>query len=198
MRLRRPDLLGAMAWVLATAMGIGVAWFGLRPVLDAAVPDRADPPSAAEVKRLAVPPPIAVPAPTRPPSGASGPSGSASASASRSGSASAVPASPGRSTARPPASSPPVVVDGWTVTTEADGSRSYLRSFRVPGGSTVIRMVPGRVSLVSATPSPGYSVTTGQPDPTRLVVQFSASARYDIVDALWWNDHPYAEISNVG
>ena len=97
---------------------------------------------------------------------------------------------------------PPLVdfenMDGWTVTTEADGSVSYLRSFQTPGGLAVIRMVPGLVSLVSATPSTGYTVTTTQDGDVRLVIQFTASQTSDIVDAIWWNDAPYAQVSHIG
>jgi hypothetical protein len=59
-------------------------------------------------------------------------------------------------------------------------------------------MTPGRVYLVSATPNPDFSVQPTQNDATRLVVQFVAAGKYDIVDAMWWNDHPYAQVSEVG
>ena len=59
-------------------------------------------------------------------------------------------------------------------------------------------MVPGLVSLVSATPSTGYTVTTTQDGDVRLVIQFTASQTSDIVDAIWWNDAPYAQVSHIG
>ena len=180
---------GALAWLVATTLGVAVAWVGLRPVLDAAVPDRAAPLSAADVQRLAVPSAAMVrqPAP------------SASGSAAAPSSPTSAPASPSpRRSSQAPLSPAPVVIDGWTVTTQADGTVSYLRGFQVSGGSTVIRMTPGRVHLVSATPGPSYSVETNQSDPTRVVVQFTASGTYDIVDAMWWNDRPYAQVSHVG
>ena len=199
MEFWRPPGMVPLAWLAATTLAVGVAWVGLRPVLDTAVPDRAAPLSAADVRHLAVPSVSAEPRPSMPTASgsrsASGPSGQNSAgSPSGSGKASA---SPGRSTATA-SSSPATVVDGWTVTTQPDGSVSYLRSFQVPGGSTVIRMVPGRVYLVSATPNPAYSVQSSESDPTRLVVEFIATGRYDVVDAMWWNDHPYAQVSRVG
>ncbi|MBT8225697.1 MAG: hypothetical protein HKP61_10155, partial [Dactylosporangium sp.] len=55
MKSWRPSATVVLAWLAATALGIIVAWVGLRPVLDAAVPDRAAPLSAADVRRLAVP-----------------------------------------------------------------------------------------------------------------------------------------------
>jgi hypothetical protein len=189
-----------LAWFVSTALAVGVAWVGLRPVLDTAVPDRDAPLSAADVRRLAVPSAAVQPRPPEPdgtsdsrrspgPTSLAGPVRPSSSRPS---------GSPGQSAGAPGSSSSPVVVDGWTRTTLSDGTPSYLRSFQVTGGSTVIRIVPGRVHLVSATPSPNYSVQTTQSDPTRLVVQFTGSGRYDIVDAMWWNENPYAQVSEVG
>ena len=196
MEFSRPPGAAGVAWLAATTLGVAMAWVGLRPVLDTAVPDRAAPLSAADVRRLAVPSTPAL----RVPGGAVGPSGRPAGSGGPSGSATASPGRPSASKARSAsATSPaPTVVDGWTVTTQSDGTVSYLRSFQVPGGSTVVRVVPGRVYLVSATPNPAYSVQTSQEDPTRLVVQFTATGRYDIVDAMWWNSAPNAQVSSVG
>ena len=196
MKLWRPGRTVALAWLVATALGVGVAWFGLRPVLDVAVPDRSDPLSAAEVRKLAEPSAIPIP-----PGYGSWPAGSPSWSGSVSPSQSASPKSSGSPKRSPSGKSPSpasTIVDGWTVTTQPDGTLSYVRSFRVRGGSTVIRMTPGRVYLVSATPNPDFSVQPTQNDATRLVVQFVAAGKYDIVDAMWWNDHPYAQVSEVG
>lgn len=88
-------------------------------------------------------------------------------------------------------------VDGWTVSTAADGTVSYLRSFATAGGTAVITMVPGRVSLVSATPNADYTVRVLQDGSRRLVVQFLAANTADIVDAIWWVDHPYAEVTHL-
>lgn len=196
MRLRRFPGAVTLAWVSATALAVAVAWVGLHPVLNAAVPDRATPLTAADVRHLATPS-DAPPAPVvsrSTPSASTSPPGSPTQP-----SPSASPGSATRSSARPsPSSEPATVVDGWTVTTQPDGSRSYLRSFQVRGGAAVIRMTPGRVYLVSATPNPDFSVEPRQSDPTRLVVQFTAAGRYDIIDAIWWNDQPYVEVSHVG
>lgn len=182
----------ALAWFGATTLGVAAAWVGLRPVLDAAVPDRAAPLSAADVRRLAAPSVAPIPAPSRPWSSASRASGGALTSPAQQASqrrSAGNSASPRTST---------TIIDGWTVTTQADGTLSYLRSFKVRGGSTVIKMTPGRVSLVSATPNPDYSVKSTQNELTRLVVQFTATSKYDIVDAMWWNDQPYVQTSQVG
>jgi hypothetical protein len=86
-------------------------------------------------------------------------------------------------------------VDGWTVVTESDGSTSYLRHFDTGGGETTIRMTPGRVYLVSATPAPGYAVETLQPAPDRVVVRFYAPGELFTIDAIWFEQRPYAEVT---
>jgi hypothetical protein len=90
------------------------------------------------------------------------------------------------------------VVDGWTVTTGPDGETAYVRSFRVDGGQAVIRMTEGRVHLVTATPSPGYTVTTTQNEPGNLAVQFTRQNHYFVIHALWHNNGPFAQVSEVG
>jgi anaerobic glycerol-3-phosphate dehydrogenase len=90
------------------------------------------------------------------------------------------------------------VVDGWTVTTDSDGETVYVRSFRVDGGQAVIQMSEGKVDLVTATPSPGYTVQTVQNEPANLAVQFTEQNHYFIIHALWHNNAPFAEVSEVG
>jgi hypothetical protein len=95
---------------------------------------------------------------------------------------------------------PARLVDGWTVTTGGDGVEVYLRSFRTDGGDAVIRIRAGVVSVVTATPRDGYSVSQAQTEPTRLVVQFIAAnggAAY-LVDCMWWQDAPHGEVARIG
>lgn len=188
------------AWVAATTVGVVVAWIGLRPVLNAAVPDRATALPAADLRHLTPAAPQSVPAvsPAVPPASSAQPPASPTKPASFSAAPSAVAATTTGAATSPAASPSTSVVDGWTVTTQPNGSQTFLRTFEVPGGTAVVRMVPGKVSLVSATPKADYSVQTSQPDPTRLVIQFVATNRYDIVDAMWWNGHPYVQVSRVG
>ena len=98
-----------------------------------------------------------------------------------------------RMVTKPPART----VDGWTVVTERDGSTSYLRHFATDGGEAAIRMTPGRVFLVSATPDPGYRVDTQQPGPDRVVVRFYTASVLFTVDAIWWEGRPYAEVTRT-
>jgi hypothetical protein len=108
---------------------------------------------------------------------------------------STVPASPSPSA---PPTSPGRVVDGWTVLTETDGSLTYLRTFASLGGDAAVKVRVGRATLVSATPRPGYTVIVLQPALSRVVVQFVAGTRMSIVDAMWWNNAPWGEVTEVG
>ncbi|MGI5242404.1 hypothetical protein [Dactylosporangium sp. CA-139066] len=200
MRVRR-GAVPVLLWCLATAASIGVASLALRPVLRTAVPDDAVPAAAGEqggreaVTQTLPPDPAfsVTPRPTiiadpssafSPPPGAPPTHGAASPSA----------------TAKATTAAPARIVDGWTVTTGPDGVDVYLRSFRSDGGDAVIRIRAGVVSLVTATPRDGYSVSQSQTEPSRLVVQFVASAGGAawLVDCMWWQNAPHGEVTRIG
>ncbi|MEV4512774.1 DNA mismatch repair protein MutL [Dactylosporangium sp. NPDC049525] len=192
MRVRR-TAVPVLLWCLATAASIAVASLALRPVLHTAVPSDWLPVPAAEARG----PGDLIPQPGLPPP--SSPVGSSPA-------ASPTPAAPRTSaaatspTAKVTTGAPARVVDGWTVTTGSDGVDTYLRSFRSEGGDAVIRIRDGVVSVVTATPNDGYSVSRAQTEPTRLVVQFisaGGSAAY-LVDAMWWQNAPHGTVTRIG
>ncbi|WP_327003979.1 DNA mismatch repair protein MutL [Dactylosporangium sp. NBC_01737] len=191
MRVRRAAV-PVLLWCLATTASIAVASLALRPVLHTAVPSDWLPVPAAEARG----PGDLIPQPGLPPP--SSPPGSSHAS-------SPSPAAPRTSSAPSPTAkvttgAPARVVDGWTVTTGSDGIDTYLRSFRSEGGDAVIRIRDGVVSVVTATPRDGYSVSRGQTEPTRLVVQFisdGGNAAY-LVDAMWWQGAPHGSVTRIG
>ena len=170
-------VLPVLGWCAATLAAIALASVALLPVLRTGTPRPADLPAGLTV---ADPPAEAVTAPA--PSSAGPPATSPTPPAS------------------PPAtrSAPPTVIDGWTVTTDADGRRVYVRSFRVDGGTAVIRMTEGRVFLLTATPNPGYRVETTQNEPGNLAVQFIEANHFFVIHAVWHNNGPFAEVSEVG
>ncbi|MEU4244891.1 DNA mismatch repair protein MutL [Actinoplanes sp. NPDC026619] len=89
--------------------------------------------------------------------------------------------------------------DGWTVTTAGDGRRTYVRSFQVEGGQAVIKMTSdGVVTLVTATPAQGYAVQKVQDSPDNMAVYFNETNHSFIIHAVWWDDKPFAEVSEVG
>ncbi|WP_173053126.1 DNA mismatch repair protein MutL [Phytohabitans houttuyneae] len=184
MRLR--GFVPVLGWCAATLASIGVATVALQPVLRTATPDLA---SAPIDRAVAAPPPPVTSAPAPTPSPRPSPSPSPTASRSR------PPSPPPAATTPPP--SPATVVDGWTVTTGADGQTTYTRSFRVGGGTAVIRMTPGRVHLVTATPNPGFTADTVQNEPGNLAVQFTEPNHYFVIHAVW-QGKPVAQVSEVG
>ncbi|XVV12511.1 DNA mismatch repair protein MutL [Actinoplanes sp. CA-131856] len=111
---------------------------------------------------------------------------------------------PAKPTTTPPtattATTPPTTTeDGWTVTTGADGVRTYVRSFKVEGGQAVIRMTSkGVVQLVTATPADGWAVQKVQDSPDNLAVYFNETNHSFIIHATWWDDRPFAEVSEIG
>jgi hypothetical protein len=100
----------------------------------------------------------------------------------------------------PATTTPPTTTeDGWTVTTEDDGSRTYVRSFQVEGGQAVIKMTSaGVVSLVTATPADGYAVQKTQDSPGNMAVYFNETNHSFIIHAVWNIDRPFTEVSEVG
>ncbi|WP_432971833.1 hypothetical protein [Dactylosporangium sp. CA-233914] len=199
MRVQR-GAVPVLLWCLATTASIGVASLALRPVLRTAVPQDSVPVAAGDehgdrrVATQTLPPPSVA--------------GSEPATVIVSDPPSALTPRPVTSSTpqKSPTTTPPRttaaarVVDGWTVTTGSDGVDVYLKSFRSDGGDAVMRIRGGVVSLVTATPRDGYSVSQAQTEPSRLVVQFIA-ARNDVaylVDCLWWQNGPHGTVTRVG
>jgi hypothetical protein len=184
-----------LLWCLATAASIAVASLALRPVLHTAVPSDSLPVPAAEARG----PGDLIPQPGLPPPSSAAGATTPSAPPPSSSAAPRTSAAP-TPTAKATTATPARVVDGWTVTTDSDGVDTYLRSFRSEGGDAVIRIRDGVVSLVTATPRSGYSVSRAQTEPTRLVVQFisdDGSAAY-LVDAMWWQSAPHGSVTRIG
>ncbi|NJC73888.1 hypothetical protein HC031_29860 [Planosporangium thailandense] len=178
----------AAIWFAATGVGIGVSWFGVRPLLDAAVPERL---VAFPVSGLQTAPQT----PAVPASSESRPPGTRSA-APRSG----VPVS--RSPSRTPQPAPSASVTaspavpvpaGWTPT----GDGRYVRTFRLTGGTATVQAGPDEVALLSATPRPGYvmTVTPAGSDPLR--VTFTMILHTSALEVRWDGDAPDASVTEV-
>lgn len=101
--------------------------------------------------------------------------------------------------ATPPASPSPIVVkpkpssyDGW-----AYANGVFTRTFDVTGGTATVRIAGGRVELIAKAARDGYEILVEQPAPTRLVLRFyKPGAPYTVVDAMWFEGHPYAAITS--
>ncbi|QGN49170.1 hypothetical protein ACN26Y_24610 [Micromonospora sp. WMMD558] len=176
-----------LGWLAATATSIALASAALLPVLRTAPAGEETLASVHELRRGGAgdEPPLTVTTPAQPtPSVASPSSAPPSAAATPTPSAGA----PRTTTTR----------DGWTVTTDAAGVATYLRSFRVEGGQTVVRASRGRVQLVTATPGPGYSAKTVQNTPDNLAVFFLETNHHFVIHVVWRDDAPFAQVSEIG
>ncbi len=56
----------------------------------------------------------------------------------------------------------------------------------------------GEVGLVTATPADGYAVQKVQDSPGTMAVYFNETGHSFIIHATWWDDRPFAEVSEVG
>lgn len=180
MRTRWQTFRSVVVWWLATLAGIAVCWWGVRPVLDAAVPDRLVAFPAADASRPA-------PAPPRPAAPSSG-----SPPVSHSPAPSRLPRSipVGTTSASPTAT----VVDGWT--RFPDGR--FTRTFQMVGGSATLSARAGVVELLSATPNPGYVMTVDPTGDDRVVVNFTGlNLHMSTLDARWDGSAPTAQVTEL-
>lgn len=176
-------------WCAATATSIVLASVALLPVL------RTSSPGDSALAQLPAAEPSAFPAPL--------PTLTTASAAPRSNqprpTATRTKSKPSKTPTTKAANPQTTTEDGWTVTTAADGKRTYVRSFRVEGGQAVIRMTSdGVVSLVTATPADGWAVQKVQDSPGNLAVYFNETQHSFIIHATWWDDRPFAEVSEIG
>jgi hypothetical protein len=173
MRSRWKTARAVTIWAVATGAGIGVSWLGVRPVLDAAVPDRL------------VAFPVAAPNTPTPAGRPTRPDVTPGRSVAPTATPSPTPAPIGSSASRP------TVVDGWTVLDHGQ----YLRTFRLVGGNATVQAGGGKLELVSAIPNPGYVMTVNPPAGDRIVVGFTGPLHWSTLDARWEADRPTAEVT---
>ncbi|AEV89058.1 DNA mismatch repair protein MutL [Actinoplanes sp. SE50] len=176
-------------WFVATATSIVLSWVALLPVLNAARADAGALPEIDQVPAADVRTPLPSPAvtPTTPAPAPTSPSAKPSRK-------------PSKSPAAVPTGKPSTTNEnGWTVTTDGAGVRTYVRSFSLKGGQAVIRMTSeGVVSLVTATPADGYAVEKTQSSPGDMAVYFNETAHSFIIHAIWYNNAPYAQVDEIG
>jgi hypothetical protein len=192
-----------LGWCAATLTSVALASVAMLPVLRTATPDESALVSVEQLRESgevepSPPAPASGSAPAPEPEPSATPSRSRTPSAKPSGTPTRTSAGPTPAKTTSAAESTTTVVDGWTVTTDGDGSKSYVRSFRVDGGQAVIRMTPGKVQVVTATPSDGYAVATVQNSPDNLAVYFNEVNHSFVIHAVWHVDRPFVEVSEIG
>jgi hypothetical protein len=152
-----------VAWLAATAVAVGVSWLGVRTVVHDAV---------------VTPPEIAVPASPLP-SGTPPPTPPATS------------VLPSPTTTVRPITTTPTATSTTVPTTKSVAPTTVnanVHSYSVQGGQVVLSLSPTSATLVSATPSDGYSVQVWQ-ETGWLRVDFSSSGGTSSLFATW-NGHP--------
>ena len=203
MRSRR-SWYPVLGWCAATLTSVALASVAMLPVLRTATADESALVSVEQLRDSAeitpTPVPVIPSSPTADPADSAEPTRPRSPSAAR---------SPSRTRTKPPTPTPTTapasespsrttVEDGWTVTTDGDGDRTYVRSFRLEGGQTVIRAGDGVIELATATPADGFSVATVQNTEDNLAVYFNEVNHSFIVHVVWRVDRPFVEVSEIG
>jgi hypothetical protein len=157
-----------LAWSIAAAITVSVAWLGIRSVLAAAAPTRTVPLTTAQLRRVA---PLAPPGP----SASVSPAPSAAASASQPPANSAAPA--------------PTTTATW----QPDGD-GFRRAFRTAGGDAIFFTTKDAVQVSSSTPNAGYTVNVTRYGTDSVMVSFFGNRKTSRVWVRWWNG-PYGEIT---
>ncbi|MET8147509.1 DNA mismatch repair protein MutL [Actinoplanes sp. NPDC049668] len=201
--MRSPrSLVPVLGWCAATLTSVALAWVAMLPVLRAATPDESAVVSVDQLRDAGVVEPSPLPVSPPPPAEATRPDPTTAPPRTGSAKPGATPArTSAKPTARattPAAQTTTTTQDGWTVTTDGAGEKTFVRSFRVEGGTAVIRVTEGDVRVVTATPSDGYSVATVQNSPDNLAVYFNEVNHSFVIHVVWNVDRPFAEVSEIG
>jgi hypothetical protein len=153
-------------WALATAITIGVSYWGIRSVLVAASPQGSAPLSAAELRHAA-------------------PSPSPSPSASPS------PSPPARSPTPPAKPSP---TPGWVNTPDPRGGSGLVRTFVLVGGEVTVFCTRGDVHVTGITPAKGFTQSETRFSPDSLRINLSGDKHISRLWVTWRNSC-YSEIT---
>ncbi|MCU7722278.1 DNA mismatch repair protein MutL [Actinoplanes sp. KI2] len=177
-------------WAAATATSIVLASVAILPVLRTSEPRDA---ALAQLPAAATTFPAPLPSVT---TSAGAPTTSPASRRPRTSAATPKPTSKPATKATAP---PTTTEDGWTVTTAADGLRTYVRSFQCAGGQAVIKVTSDSVvSLITATPADGFAVEKVQNSKDNMAVYFNETNHSFIIHVTWFTDKPFAEVSEVG
>jgi hypothetical protein len=189
MRGRSKTAKAVATWVAATSVGISLSWFGVRPVLDAAVPERLVAFPVAE-PTTPLPTPASPRSPRSPAPSTRHGTPSRSAAASRPPRATPQPAPPSASATAAPV---PAGLQGWT----ALGDGQYVRRFQLTGGDVTVRAGYDSVELVSATPRPLYVMTVLPATSNHFTVSFTTILRSSKLDVSWQDSAPVAKTTEL-
>ncbi|MFJ1736284.1 hypothetical protein [Streptomyces sp. NPDC088254] len=187
----RSGLVHLLAWSLATGAAVTLSWWGVHTVMAGTAydPPRALPLTAGEATGRA---------------GASEPPGSVTSGPSSSPSADPSPARPSRTpdTSSAPPPSPSVPSGSGTSASGASraaapggtGSSGEVKSYDTEGGRVVLDLGTMSASLVSATPSAGWSMQVWKTQ-SWIRVDFASGADRVTVFCTWHDGPPRVDVN---
>ena len=181
----RRRLAFLLVWSLGTAAMVGACWLGLRSVVDAAVPQRTAPFSAAELGRILPSPSV-----------------SADAAQPATVAMAATPTTPPPTTPAPvPTSSAPATptagpTPGWVAVQSGRHGTAYTRTFHLQGGDISFWCDPNDVHVTDADLRPGYTLMQTRYDYRSLLISLISTDRASRV-YVSWQGGPYAEITEA-
>ena len=103
-------------------------------------------------------------------------------------------------TSAPPETSTPTTSGSTTTsaavptTTGATDPRAETRTYALVGGTATLRFTPQGVTVVTATPNPGFSVDVEPENVNGVKVEFESDAHESRVDG-WWDGGPVERVS---
>lgn len=96
---------------------------------------------------------------------------------------------------------PPTSAPGTTGTPPPDGGQipdedTVIETFRVTGGAAALRFGPGGVTVVWATPDPGWEVESRPGDRGGWRIEFEGEDGRSRIDA-WWDGEPRSRVRDA-
>lgn len=191
----RRTVVYVAAWFAAGAAAIVLASIGVSMVGRQVTADRPSPLSADEVRSelaagadRSTTSTTSATAPADPAPSPTVPGGSGEPVGSDDGSGPASSAEPGVTAVPGPAPAPPSAT-----TTTAPAPAPETRSYTLVGGSATLRFSASGVTVVSATPNPGFAVETEPTHGTGVRVRFRSDSHESAVEG-WWEGGPRDEV----
>jgi hypothetical protein len=184
-----------LVWSLCTATMVGACWLGLRSVVDAAVPQRTAPFSAAELGRANPSPSVSEGNGAQP---ATVPLAETQAQPPTTAPVVTPTPTPVPTTSAPPAAPAAngVPVSGWVAVSNGRGGTAYTRTFVLQGGEVAFVVDAYDVHVTDVDLRPGYALVPTRYDYRSLLVSLISNDRASRVYVAW-RGGPYAEITEA-
>lgn len=183
----RRRLAYLLVWSLCTAAMVGACWLGLRSVVDAAVPQRAAPFSAAELRRV-------LPSPSVSTGDAAHPASIAIAETQLATTTPPTTPAPVPTSSAPRAT--PTPTSEWVAVSNGRRGPAYTRTFHLQGGDVSFWCDGSDVHVTDVDLRSGYVLVPTRYDDRSLLISLISTDRASRV-YVTWRGGPYAEITEA-